>query len=466
MKHIFDKLAGIGTKETLPHESRRIRLTNIVSVLAVFFSAAYAAFFSLQGWWGPILFNIPVCLVYLSVLGLNQKKCNRLASIVLLCTATVQITVIPNVFFGLASGLHYFFFVIPTFCFLLLHKKDKPWKFLLAILSLSMFLYTEYGSFTSAYIVKASENVQKGLHITSTTSTILFFFLVVILFSIYLNRALEDLGKERAVLEKTLLQLRETQSQLVMKEKMASLGHLVAGVVHEINTPIGALNSMHNTLFQAIGKLRETLAKTRPDDGDNPTIQAMFRIIADANQVMVTGMGRITDIIRSLRNFARLDEAEFQVADLHEGIESTLTLLQAQIRDDITVVRNFGDLKPIYCSPGQLNQVFLTLLKNAVEAIEGKGGIRITTFEDQDIMYIQINDTGRGISPEQLERIFDFSFNVVGSRVKMGFGLSTVYKIIQEHKGEIKIESTVGKGTEVTISLPMSEMDPEQNVKL
>lgn len=100
MKHIFDKLAGIGTKETLPHESRRIRLTNIVSVLALFFTAGYTAFFSLQGWWDPILFNTLVCLVYLSVPGLNQKKRNRLASIVLLCTAIVQITVIPNVFLG------------------------------------------------------------------------------------------------------------------------------------------------------------------------------------------------------------------------------------------------------------------------------------------------------------------------------------------------------------------------------
>ena len=106
MKHIFDKLVGIGTKETSLHESRRIRLTNIVSVLALSFTAGYSEFFSLHGWWDPILFNTLVCLVYLSVLGLNQKKFNRLASIVLLCTAIVQITVVPNVFLGPASGLH------------------------------------------------------------------------------------------------------------------------------------------------------------------------------------------------------------------------------------------------------------------------------------------------------------------------------------------------------------------------
>ena len=130
-------------------------------------------------------------------------------------------------------------------------------------------------------------------------------------------------------------------------------------------------------------------------------------------------------------------------------------LLQSQIGDNITVAKHYGDIQPIYCSPGQLNQVFLNLLKNAGEAIEGKGEIRITTFEDQDIMCIQISDTGRGIPPEQLGRIFDFSFNAVDSRVKMGFGLSTACKIIQEHKGEIQMESEVGKGTMVTINLPL-----------
>ena len=448
MKHLFDKLAGIGTKETLPHESRRIRLTNMVSVLALAFTAGYSVFFSLQGWWDPILFNTLVCLVYLSVLGLNQKKFNRLASIVLLYTAIVQITVVPNVFLGPASGLHYFFLVIPTISFLLLHKKDRPWILLLAILSLCMFLYTEYGSFTSSFLVKASENVQKGMHIASTTSTILLFFVVVFLFHRYLNRALEDL-------EKTLRQLRETQNKMIIQEKMASLGDLVAGVAHEMNTPLGAISSTQDTMARALDKLQQTLEITFSEEyKDNQTIRSLFKVLADTSRVMASGTERVSSIVSSLRQFARLDEAEFQVTNIHEGIDSALTLLQTRMGENITVVKNYGDIKPVYCSPGQLNQVFMHLLKNATQAIEETGEIGVSTFEADDKVFIKISDTGVGIPPAQLDRIFNFDFHATQDRIKMGFGLSTDFRIMQDHEGEIQIESEVGKGTEVTISLP------------
>ena len=143
----------------------------------------------------------------------------------------------------------------------------------------------------------------------------------------------------------------------------------------------------------------------------------------------------------------------------HAGIDSALTLLQNQTGENITVVKNYGDIRPIYCSPGHLNQVFMHLLKNAIEAIKGIGEIRISTFEDDDKVCVRISDTGVGIPPEQLERIFDFDFSATRSRVKMGLGLCTDYRIIQDHKGEIQIESEVGKGTGVTISLPNRESD-------
>ena len=169
---------------------------------------------------------------------------------------------------------------------------------------------------------------------------------------------------------------------------------------------------------------------------------------------MASGAERVGSIVGSLRDFARLDEAEFQVVGLHVGIDSALTLLQNRIGENITVVKKYGDIPPIYCSPGQLNQVFMHLLKNALQAIEERGEISVSTFEADDKVYVQISDTGVGIPPEQLERIFDFDFHATDLRVKMGLGLSTDYRI-QDHQGEIQIKSEVGKGTEVTISLPI-----------
>ena len=268
----------------------------------------------------------------------------------------------------------------------------------------------------------------------------------------------QHLEQQNRVLQETLHQLKETQNQLIMQEKMASLGDLVAGVAHEMNTPIGAINSMRDTLLRSIDKLKRTLETTFPGAyKSNRTIQSVFNVMDDANRVMASGAERVTHIVNSLRNFARLDEAEFQMAHIHEGIDSALTLLQNQLGENITVVKNYGDIKPIYYSPGQLNQVFMHLLKNAIQAIEGTGEIRIGLFEDDGKVCIQICDTGIGIPSEQLEHIFDFGFSATGSQVKMGFGLSTAYKIIQEHEGEIKVESEVRRGTEVTISLPIRE---------
>jgi signal transduction histidine kinase len=257
-------------------------------------------------------------------------------------------------------------------------------------------------------------------------------------------------------LEGTLNELRKTEAQLIQSEKMASLGNLVAGIAHELNTPVGALNSMQNTLIRAVDRLKETVSKNFPGEyKENSEIQETFDVIAEANRVMGSGTGRVVDIVKSLRNFARLDEAEYQVASIHNGIDDTLTLLQTRIGDDITIVRDFGEVSPIFCSPSQLNQVFMHLFQNAAQSIEGKGEVRIKTYQVEDLVHIDISDTGMGIPPGELKRIFDVDFRRTSTRVKMEFGLSTVYNIIQDHQGEIKIESEMGKGTEVKISLPL-----------
>ena len=249
-------------------------------------------------------------------------------------------------------------------------------------------------------------------------------------------KELEEAHKRQQVLdelERSNRELRQTQTQLVQSERMASLVNLVAGISHEFNTPAGVISSMQDTLVRAVDKLKKTLGATFPQEyQNNRQLQSTFSLIANANQALGTATERMITIVRNLRNFARLDEAEFQLVDIHEGIDNTLALVQMQLADRITVIKEYGKLPPLPCAPGQLNQVFLHLIKNAVQAIEGKGEIRLSTFLRDGKAHIQISDTGKGIPPEHLERLFDFRFRAGGSRVKMGFGLSISYSFIQE----------------------------------
>ena len=212
---------------------------------------------------------------------------------------------------------------------------------------------------------------------------------------------------------------------------------------------------MNDTSVLALDKLKSALAETSPVKREaRQSVQSVFEVLDNAHRFIAAGTERMTKIMRSLRSFARLDEAEFQLADLHEGIESTLPLLQSQLVEGITVVKQYGDLSLVYCSPGQLNQVFMQVLKNALQAIEDVGTITITSREDPDWVYVRIHDTGTGIPKEELDRLFDFSFNQKTDRVMMRFGLATSHHIIQAHQGDMDIKSEEGEWTEVTIRLP------------
>ena len=275
-----------------------------------------------------------------------------------------------------------------------------------------------------------------------------------------LNSALRKEGSDR---KRTLDELaaaydnlRLTQSQLIQSEKMASLGMLVAGIAHEINTPIGAVASMHNTLVRAMEKLI-TMFDQACVEGKEETrkIQETLKVIQEANKVIISGTDRVVNIVRRLRSFARLDEAEVKTVDIHEGIEDTLTLIQHETKHHITVKKNFGTLPLCSCYPGRLNQVFLNLLINAKQAIKDKGEITITTYLKDNRAYIEFHDTGMGIPPENLNRIFDPGFTTKGVGVGTGLGLAICYQIMQDHRGEIRAASELGVGTTFTIILPL-----------
>jgi signal transduction histidine kinase/DNA-binding response OmpR family regulator len=266
----------------------------------------------------------------------------------------------------------------------------------------------------------------------------------------------DELKNTMDTLEKINKELRETQSQLVQSEKMAALGNLVAGIAHEINTPVGAINSMHNTAVRAVEKLKVFFQNTLPSElSEDRKLLGALKIIEDSNDIIKTGTERVINIVRRLRSFARLDEAEVKEVDIHEGLEDTLTLAYHELKHRVTVHKNFGDLPRISCYPGRLNQVFLNMIVNANQAIKDRGELTITTYRKNDKVYIEIKDTGVGIPKKNLKKIFDPGFTTKGVGVGTGLGLSICYRIIQDHQGEIKVKSDVGMGTTFTIILPM-----------
>jgi signal transduction histidine kinase len=190
---------------------------------------------------------------------------------------------------------------------------------------------------------------------------------------------------------------------------------------------------------------------------DDKRFNTALQVLLDNNSITVSASERITQIVRSLKNFARLDESEFQEADVHEGLDSTLTLLHHQLKRRIEVVKDYGSLPPVQCFPGQLNQVFMNVLANAAQSIEGDGRITIRTRAEGDEVVIEIADTGRGISQENLERIFDPGFTTKGVGVGTGLGLSISYNIIEKHHGRIEAESEPGKGTTMRIRVPVTQ---------
>jgi two-component system, NtrC family, sensor kinase len=279
----------------------------------------------------------------------------------------------------------------------------------------------------------------------------------------------EELVRKRESLERTLRELRDTQAMLIHSEKMNALGQLVAGVAHEINNPISFVNSNLHSLrtsmddfFTAYDKL-ETLLKQQGLDMEQAAekvrkdadVDFLQEDVGDLLSASLRGLGRVTRIVQALRTFSRLDEADLKVADLRENIESTLVLARAELRDRVTVELDLEGLPEIRCYPAELNQVFLNIIINAAQAIEGQGKLTIRGRDGGKEIKLQFIDTGKGMMPDVMAQIFHPFFTTKPVGVGTGLGLSIAYKIITDrHKGRIEVESTPGVGSTFTLVLP------------
>ena len=294
-----------------------------------------------------------------------------------------------------------------------------------------------------------------------------------------------NLSLEHRVIERTrelseaLEHLRESEAQLIQSEKMSSLGQMVAGVAHEINTPLAYVKNSLGTVSDRLGDLsgaldhcEKLLALLQAGQAADPN--ELSRQFARASSAIAQlkasgaaeelaalvkdglyGTGQMAEIVGNLKDFSRLDRSKVTSFNLNDGLDSTLTLAKHMLKS-VKVDKRLGDVPPVLCSPSQVNQVFLNLVTNAVQALEdGKGTITLTTRSEDGGVAVEVDDTGKGIPEDVLPKIFDpfFSTKEVGKGT--GLGLSVSYKIVQQHGGRIDVESTPGVGTRFTVWFPL-----------
>lgn len=281
-------------------------------------------------------------------------------------------------------------------------------------------------------------------------------------------------------LEHAYSRLKETQLQLLQSEKMASIGQLAAGVAHEINNPIGYVQSNLGTLQTYVRGLLSLLDSYDHWAGELPEAPVAARSQIDEIKRQIDygflrddllqlleesreGITRVKKIVLDLRDFSHGGQSEsedWSMVDIHRGLESTINIVWNELKYKAEVRRQFGELPAIECMPSQLNQVFLNLLVNAGQAIEGRGVITITTTCLDEEICVAMADDGIGIAPEHLKRIYDPFFTTKPVGTGTGLGLALSFGIVQKHHGRIEVESTVGKGTCFRVYLPIRQQAP------
>ena len=238
-------------------------------------------------------------------------------------------------------------------------------------------------------------------------------------------------------LTRTLEELQDTQLKLINSEKMASLGQLVAGVAHEINTPVASIKSNNEIFSKLISRIKD---------------KEMNSLLKEINEIDKEAIERINRLVVSLRKFVRLDEAELQEADINKEIDLTLDLIRHETKNRINIVKHYGNIPPVKCYPNMLNQVFMNILVNATQAIISDGTITIDTDYKKDNLVVKIKDDGCGI--KEPDKIFFAGYTTKGVGVGTGLGLAISQKIIEKHNGRIEVNSKVGEGSEFVITIP------------
>lgn len=286
-----------------------------------------------------------------------------------------------------------------------------------------------------------------------------------------INNLRQQLAANLEQLKETNRNLADTQNQLLQSQTMASVGQLAAGVAHEINNPVGFVNSNLGSLqgqVEGLLKVISTYEAADPALAAHPELQAAIAaakksadldFLREDIVLLVSesreGLARVAKIVSNLKDFSHVDNADWQLVKLESGLDSTLEVVASEVKSKAEVIKEYAGLPDVECMAAQINQVFARLLVNAAQAIEGRGTITLRTGFDAQEAWVEVEDTGKGIPPENMKRIFDPFFSTLPIGQGTGMGLSLAYSIARSHHGRIEAKSVVGQGSTFRLTLPL-----------
>ena len=460
LRHVLHELTHLGvTPETPPSDAKYIILTNSVSLLGVLVSFLYLLVNLSVENRGSVQLGPPLlsAAVYVLPPWLNHRR-RYWAATTFLCIAALGTHLVFTFAFGTASGNQFYFLPILGGVTLVYPRKHRRTAAFFVLVGLVTFIA----------IVLWGDNVPSLVSVNSETAHFYYVFALIVVaalvafISYYSHRrtviAEAQLEARSRELAQTLGELQATQAQMIEAENQAILGRLVAALLHEVNTPLGSIRSAADTIAKAVARWGE-VATQHTDRGD-PDAEVGLRAIEVSSRLcksLEVSTGRISAVVAGLRQFIGLDEAERKPLDVRQGIDGALTLLGPALQDRIEVIRDYPETLPkVLCHPAKLNRAFLSVLQNAVQAIEGRGVIRVTVRERDGRIEIGLADDGKGIPATMMPEIFQLGLTRKAGRIGLRLGLPISKRTIEEMGGQLTLESIEGEATTVRMTLPVA----------